>query len=83
MPISLPSSQILIFSDVDNSSPASKSDGEQFCGCCKMGMSPVEYNKHAFCQVCRDVECCLEVRCPECINWSDDFMNAYLKHHEE
>ena len=47
------------------------------CGC---RMSSLQFDKHTFCVVCRDMKCSLATRCKECKAWSKEFMLGYVKH---
>ena len=50
------------------------------CPRCGRRMSALQSDKHAFCVVCRDIKCSLDIRCKECKAWSKDFMLGYVKH---
>ena len=47
------------------------------CGC---RMSSLQFDKHTFCVICRDMKCSLATRCKECKAWSKEFMLGYAKH---
>ena len=50
------------------------------CPRCGRRMSALQFDKHTFCVVCRDIKCSLATRCKECKVWSKDFMLGYVKH---
>ena len=50
------------------------------CPRCGRRMSALQFDKHTFCVVCRDIKCSLATRCKECKAWSKDFMLGYVKH---
>ena len=50
------------------------------CPRCGRQMSALQFDKHTFCVVCRDIKCSLDIRCKECKAWSKDFMLGYIKH---
>ena len=43
-------------------------------------MSALQFDKHTFCVVYRDIKCSLATRCKECKAWSKEFMLGYVKH---
>ena len=47
---------------------------------CGRRMSALQFDKHTFCVVCRDIKCSLDIRCKECKAWSKEFMLGYVKH---
>ena len=50
------------------------------CPCCGRRRSALQFDKHTFCVVCRDIKCSLATRCKECKAWSKDFILGYVKH---
>ena len=50
------------------------------CPRCGRRMSALQFDKHTFCVVCRDIKCSLATRSKECKAWSKDFMLGYVKH---
>ena len=44
------------------------------CPRCGRRMSALQFDKHTFCVVCRDIKCSLDTRCKECKAWSKDFV---------
>ena len=38
------------------------------------------YDRQYFCTQCRSFECSLDSRCDECVDWSREEMEAYIKH---
>ena len=50
------------------------------CPRCGRRMSSLQFDKHTFCVICRDVKCSLATRCKECKAWSKEFMLGYVKH---
>ena len=43
-------------------------------------MSSIDFDSHTICSSCRGKSCNLNDRCDVCVSWSDDKMNAYMKH---
>ena len=43
-------------------------------------MSTIRYDRHSICSGCRNVKCDLANRCSECVGWSNDQMEDYVKH---
>ena len=50
------------------------------CLKCHRRISKLVYDRHNFCTKCRCFECSLDSRCDECVDWSRDEMEAYIKH---
>ena len=50
------------------------------CPRCGRRMSSLQFDKHTFCVICRDMKCSLATRCKECKAWSKEFMLGYVKH---
>ena len=50
------------------------------CPKCRQRMSGLQFDLHTICESCRGIVCSLVDRCPECKDWSQDTMSAYLKH---
>ena len=44
------------------------------CPRCGRRMSSLQFDKHTFCVVCRDMKCSLATRCKECKAWSKEFV---------
>ena len=64
------------------SSPAKDSAARRCCSKCSRRMSSYANDKHSLCLHCRDVLCCVDVRCKKCRDWSTKSMLKYLKHHK-
>ena len=62
----------------DTSSSSKKSTRN--CPTCRVRMSSHDLDAHVLCVTCRGKSCCMNDRCEICVDWSDDRMNAYLKH---
>ena len=50
------------------------------CPRCGRRMSSLQFDKHTFCVICRDMKCSLATRCKECKACSKEFMLGYVKH---
>ena len=50
------------------------------CPRCGRRMSSLQFDKHTFCVICRDMKCSLATSCKECKAWSKEFMLGYVKH---
>ena len=61
-------------------SAATDVSARRSCPRCGRRMSSLQFDKHTFCVVCRDVKCSLDTRCKECKPWSKEFMLGYVKH---
>ena len=71
------------FSDPSRSSRSSSStSGEatrRSCTKCHGRMSSFSLDKHLFCTICRGSECCMNSRCDECMQWTKEEMEKYVK----
>ena len=45
-------------------------------------MSKPVFDRHTVCVLCRGFECSPESRCDECMEWSSEEMEAYVKHRQ-
>ena len=74
------------FSDPPKSSGSSSStSGEstrRSCKKCHCRMSSFSLDKHLFCTKCRGSDCSLLSRCDECMQWTKDEMESYMKVHK-
>ena len=74
------------FSDPPRSSGSSSStSGEatrRSCTKCHGRMSSFSLDKHLFCTKCRGSECSMNSRCDECIQWTKEEMEKYVKLHK-
>ena len=69
-------------SDPPKSSGSSSSSGDstrRSCIKCHGRMSSFSLDKHLFCTKCRGRECSLMSRCDECIQWTKEEMESYVK----
>ena len=66
-----------------SSSTSAPSSGESSCrNCpqCRRRMSKTIFDRHTVCHKCRGWDCFLDKRCDECLDWSQEEMEAYVKH---
>ena len=65
-----------------SSSVPSSGESSGCCNCpkCRRGMSKPVFDRHTVCVLCRGFECSLDSRCDECMEWSSEEMEAYVKH---
>ena len=62
------------------SSAASSGDStRRFCLLCHGRMSSFSLNLHLFCTKCRGSECDHNSRCDECLSWTKEEMDSYVK----
>ena len=64
------------------SSGSSASSGEsthRSCSCCHGRMSSFSLDRHLFCTKCRGAECDQSTRCDECLSWTKEEMDSYIK----
>ena len=47
---------------------------------CKVRLPDLAYDGHSLCSNCIGKVCTLGNRCSECIGWSDDLFDSYVKH---
>ena len=69
-------------SDVSRPSSGSSSSGEstrRSCARCHGRMSSFSLDRHLFCIKCRGSECDLNSRCDECLSWTKEEMEGYIK----
>ena len=69
-------------SDPPKSSGPSTSSGDsarRSCKKCHGRMSSFSLDKHLFCIKCRGSDCNLMSRCDECMQWTKEEMEAYVK----
>ena len=70
------------YSDPPKSSGSSSSSGDsarQSCNKCHGRMSSFSLDKHPFCIKCHGAECSLTCRCDECLQWTKEEMESYVK----
>ena len=69
-------------SDVSQPSSGSSSSGEsthRSCARCHGRMSSFSLDRHLFCIKCRGSECDQNSRCDECLSWTKEEMEGYIK----
>ena len=54
-------------------------DGRSKCVACLRRMSAKTADRHTVCVVCRGIDCNLETRCEECIEWPEEEVRLYAK----
>ena len=64
----------------DTSTSTKKTGPVRSCPKCRIRMSSIDFDSHTICSSCRGKSCNLNDRCDVCASWSDDKMNAYIKH---
>ena len=64
------------------SSSVLPSSDEAYCQClkCHRRISKLNDDRHNFCTKCRGFDCSLDLRSNECVDWSREEMEAYIKH---
>ena len=72
-----PSSQLT--SGSSSSVPSSGDSSRRSCPRYHGRMSTFSVDRHSICTKCRGTECNLECRCDECLSWSVEEMEAYVK----
>lgn len=60
--------------------PATPKKSVRTCNMCRARMSTIDHDPHLICISCRGVDCNFSDRCNECVTWTDDCINAYVKH---
>ena len=68
--------------DVSRTSSGSSSSGEstrRSCARCHGRMSSFSLDRHIFCVRCRGSDCDLNTRCDECLSWTKEEMDGYIK----
>ena len=55
-------------------------DSQHNCVTCKTRMSSLLHDSYKICCPCRGFECCLDRRCTECEDWSEEVMLKYIKY---
>ena len=69
-------------SDVPLHTSGSSSSGEatrRSCSRCHGRMSSLSLDRHLFCVKCRGADCDLNTRCDECLSWTKEEMEGYIK----
>ena len=69
-------------SDVPRHASGSSSSGEatrRSCSRCHGRMSSLSRDRHLFCIKCRGADCDLNIRCDECLSWTKEEMESYVK----
>ena len=67
---------------IAGSSSSAPSLGETFrrsCPRCHGRMSSFSVDRHSFCSKCRGNDCTIDCRCDECMSWSVEEMESYVK----
>ena len=62
-----------------SSSSSSGNSARRSCNKCHGRMSSFSLDKHLFCIKCRGAECSLTFRCDECLQWTKEEMESYVK----
>ena len=68
--------------DASSIASGSSSSGESIrCSCprCHGRMSSISLDRHVFCAKCRGSECDHNSRCDDCMKWSKEEMDSYVK----
>ena len=55
-------------------------DARRNCSMCKSRMSSMKHDKHSLCITCRGGECSFGNKCQECLTWSKEEFEKYVKH---
>ena len=65
-----------------SSSASSSGDSKACRNClkCRRRMSKPVFDRRTVCFICRGVDCSLDSHCDECLDWSPEEMEAYLRH---
>ena len=69
-------------SDVPRHASGSSSSGEatpRSCSRCHGRMSSFSLDRHLFCIKCRGADCDLNTRCDECLSWTKEEMESFVK----
>ena len=62
-----------------SSSPSSGDSSRRFCICCHGRISSFTFYCHTYCSKCRGSDCDLDNKCDECMSWTKEEMEAYVK----
>ena len=63
-------------------SSTSGDSSHRSCLRCHGRMSSLSLDRHTFCYKCRGAECDLDNKCDECMSWTREEMEAYVKLHK-
>ena len=55
-------------------------DARRNCSMCSNRMSSKRHDKHSLCVTCRGGECSFGNKCQECLKWSKEEFDKYIKH---
>ena len=64
----------------DTSTSTKKAGPVRSCPNYRIRMSSIDFDSLTICSSCRGKSCNLNDRCDVCVSWSDNKMNAYMKH---
>ena len=67
-------------SNTEPSSAAPVKDEIRTCSHCRHRISSRTFDPHSLCATCRGGECKVGSKCNECMLWSDDTFDIYVKH---
>ena len=62
-----------------SSAPSSGESSRQSCPRCHGRMSSFSVDRHSICIKCRGNDCDIDCRCDECLSWSVEEMESYVK----
>ena len=65
-----------------SSVPSSGESTRRSCPRCHGRMSSFSVDRHSICTKCRGNECNLDCRCDECLSWSVEEIEAYVRSHK-
>ena len=60
--------------------PSSGDSSLRNCPQCCRRMNETIFDHHTVCHKCRGWDCLLDKRCDECLDWSQEEMDTYVKH---
>ena len=62
------------------SSVEAPTDGRRKCSSCPRRMSKKSADRHTVCVSCRGIDCDVDCRCDECLEWSEEEIIKYAKY---
>ena len=69
----------MLQSSGNSSTPLSGNSTRRSCQRCQGRMSSFSLDRHTFCIKCRGSDCGFDNKCDECMSWSSEEMEAYVK----